>query len=143
MVKVIFWLYLLAAITIVFLRGNAAAKGFVFQLLVAAGTTSFLIRAEGWSGSQYLVLLVDVLILISALYLVTTTNNFWPIWFSGFHSITVAADLAQAIFPNQVLGVYINTAGFWSLPATATLVLGVVADWRGVVGRSVPKHPDA
>lgn len=139
MSKVLFWLYLSCALSVVIMRGDKVAKLFSLQLIVAAATTSFFIRSNGWLDSLQLVLIVDTMLLLSSLYLIGVRNKYWPIWFAAFQGISVATELALLLFPNQTPALYINQAELWSFPAIASVAIGVILDSSSMSGSPLSK----
>lgn len=130
LVAVLFWAFLLSALGFVFAQGGLLERSFACFLLICAGVTFALNHVFGFEGAWIWVLLVDTVILAVGCWLVAKSHAHWPIWFVGFHLITVASYLAYLLFPTKVTGLYGNAAGFWALPALAAFVLGTLMDRR-------------
>lgn len=130
LIRILFWLFLLAAFALIFRFGGKTERGFAGFLLACTVLTFVASRTFGISAAFKYVLLIDAAILVVALWLTARANSYWPIWFSGFHLIAVATGLAYLLFPPRIPGLYGDAAGFWALPALLAMVLGILADHR-------------
>ncbi len=133
---IIFWAFLLTSYFAVVYFGQRFERYFMVFLALCAALTLIVIYFFGFSGAQQYVLMIDGSILIFAIVLTSKLDVYWPIWFSGFQAITFATDLAWAIFPNAVPGIYQSAASFWALPALGAMTVGVFADYRARQPRS-------
>lgn len=125
-----FWLFFLSAVTTMFSAGRAVERRFALFLFGGVVATYLLNTFLGWDGAHFLVMLINIVVLAYGILLISAVARFWPIWFSAFHSITVATDVAQMVFPNNVPALYTNLQGFWFFPAVVSMVVGVVLDSR-------------
>jgi hypothetical protein len=123
-----FWLFFLSALTVMFCSGERVERRFALFLLSGVIATYLLNLSLGWDGAQILIMLINSSVLVFGLFLIATTKRYWPIWFCGFHSVTVATDIAQLTFPNNLPALYTNLQGFWFFPAVVIMVIGIVLD---------------
>ena len=130
MIGTLFWLFLIAALAVIVRCGGGAERWFAALLLLATLATAALGLAFGLFRGAEMVAWVDVALLLAAFGCLFRLDKFWPAWFAGFQSITVAAELAKALFPNDVPGLYVVVARFWSLPAIAAVAIGVFLDFK-------------
>lgn len=129
-VAIAYWTFLLSSCLLVLWYGRTVERAFLMFLVFC----TFLIVAvhpkHGVLDSRHALFAIDVTILLVVLAIMPRSHAHWPIWFAGFHTITVATGLARLLLPAEVPGLYINAAGFWSLPALLTLVIGAMLDQR-------------
>jgi hypothetical protein len=123
-----FWLFFLSALTVMFQSGERVEQRFALFLLSGVIVTYVLNLSLGWDGAQFSIMLINLSVLVFALFLIALTERHWPIWFSGLHSITVATDIAQLTFPNNLPALYTNLQGFWFFPAVTIMVIGIMLD---------------
>lgn len=129
-VALVFWTFLLSAFVLVFWYGGWIERAFA-GFLLACTLVTFALNAElGLFETQNVVFAIDVAIFVVVLKILRTSPAYWPVWFAGFHAIIVATGLARLLFPSAVPAIYINAAGFWSLPVLLVLVLGTLADHK-------------
>lgn len=128
LIAVAFWLFLAASCLIIVLNGQAPERLFVALVVQATICTTLARTFAPHSVMEAWVLATDCALLIVGLVYVARYDAFWPIWFCGFHFVTVATGLATFVFPNNVPGLYKYAAGFWSLPALGVTALGITLD---------------
>lgn len=99
--------------------------------IVAATLLTFCLhQAFGMLPAQPYVLIVDALLFAVGLRIAFTSNSFWPLWFCGFILVSLATGIASLLFPTAVPAIYIDLAGFWSIPTVASAAIGVMMDSR-------------
>ncbi len=123
-----FWLSLLSAGALIALSGSRPAKLFFCAILAATALTTISDMSLTRETLGYAYLAIDSLLLAIAFYFVIKSSSYWPIWFSGFQSITVASELAKITHSGMQVGIYLDVAGFWSIPALISMVVGVNLD---------------
>ena len=125
----LFWAFTLLSIGVFAAFGRRVERGFTVVILAGLAATWAVYKPMGGADPR-LVLAIDSLILVPGLALVLFTNRFWPIWFSGFHSLSVLTGVAHLLSPDHVPRLFFNLAGFWFYPAIWCSAAGVVMDWR-------------
>lgn len=123
-----FWVLLLSGGILIALSGNRPAQRFlgaiVLATLLSAATDLILPK----SISAYAYLMIDTALLALALIFVIKLDSYWPIWFAGFHSITVGSEISRLIYSGPFPSIYLDVAGFWSIPAFVAMAVGVNLD---------------
>ncbi|MGN6279957.1 MAG: hypothetical protein ACTHM8_14715 [Sphingomonas sp.] len=125
-----FWLFLLCAYAIVWMNGDREARIFINFTLLAATLTALAMATTAGNLHALMVFATDGALLIVALIFVGRSRFYWPIWFAGFQSITVASELARQLFPNNVPSLYGAMASFWAIPAVGCMTIAIVKDNR-------------
>lgn len=125
---IVFWLFLLSACGTVTVLGRRSEALFAAFLVACAASTVAFHAWFGWVGAQPYILVVDGLLLLYVLLLARRTTSYWPIWFAGFQMIGVATQLAALLFPSAEVNLYLMLTGFWAIPATLAMAVGVVRD---------------
>jgi hypothetical protein len=125
-----FWLFLLCAYAIVWINGDREARIFVNLVLLAAILTALAMVLTRGNAHALTVFAIDAALLAAALFFVGRSRSYWPIWFAGFQSITVASELARQLFPHQIPSLYGAMASFWAIPALLSMTVAVVRDNR-------------
>jgi hypothetical protein len=125
-----FWLFLISSLAIFFFQGERLGQAFAMTLLTTVLFTFFANAAVGTRAAYPIVVGLDLSLLVVVMILAARCSRYWPLWFAGFHSISVASGIAYLLFPAQIPEIYIDAAGFWSLPALGAAVAGVLLDRR-------------
>ena len=71
---------------------------------------------------------VDISLFVAMLILALNSNKFWPLWFCGFHLLTVASHFSLEIGLPESIEFIFNFSQFWSIPAIGSAVLGTYLD---------------
>lgn len=79
-------------------------------------------------------LLIDILLLGVFLWLLASTDRYWPIWAVGFQLVTVTTHLAKMLQPDVVAAAYANFADLWAYPIMAALTIGTFQHRRRLRG---------
>lgn len=136
-----FWLYLLCATIIIWINGDREARSFILVVLAAAGSTAVAMALTTGKTHALTVFGIDAALLIAAIVWVSRSRSYWPIWFAGFHAITVSTEVARQWFPETIPVFYGAMASFWAIPAIACMTIAVVLDRRhrdrGIAGRQL------
>ena len=127
-VAVAFWALLLSAGILITLSGNRSAQRFLMAVVGATVLTAAAVVFLPSATVAYAFLVVNGVLLGTALYFLLKLDRYWPIWFAGFHSIAVASELSRLAFSGSVSEMYANLAGFWSVPALVAMAWGVSLD---------------
>lgn len=128
---VTFWTFLISSCLLVLWHGRRPERAFVAFLTCCVLLTLALYPKLGGSENENALFAIDVTILAVVLLIMHRSRAFWPIWFAGFQTIIVATGLARLLISGRVPEVYLDVAGFWSLPSLFVLVIGTVLDSRG------------
>lgn len=125
-----FWALLLSGGVLITLSGDRPAQRFLGAILAATILTAITDIFLPKTFESYAYLMVDAMLLIIVLYYVMQLENYWPIWFAGFHSIAVASQISRLAHAGPLPSIYVDLAGFWSVPALLAMVIGVYLDGR-------------
>lgn len=136
-IAVSFWLFLGCSLAIIAVLGGREGRQLVFAILTAVSATFLANRYFGMRDAQYFVVLTDVALLICVVIIALRTSRHWPLWFAGFHLITVSAGIARLVSPSGLPEMYIDAAGFWALPALGAAVVGILLDHRAGLEREL------
>lgn len=110
--------------------GNFCEKIFFSIIVVASIITEVEFRIFNLDKMDLYQLHIDLLIMFSIMYICIKSDSYWPIWFAGFHIITVLTHFSRLLFPNKFPLVYIKAEEFWSIPAMVAMTIGVWLDYR-------------
>jgi hypothetical protein len=125
-----FWLFLIAGLLTVAISGGRTGRLFALVLVTCAVATFIANSVLDAKSAPLIVLGIDLSLLIFVATLALYESSYWPLWFTGFHSISVATGLAHLLFPVKLSEIYVDAAGFWALPALAAAAAGVILDHR-------------
>lgn len=123
-----FWISLLSAGALIALSASRPAQFFFCAILGATALTAISDLSLSQEALGYAYIAIDSALLAIALLFVMKSSSYWPIWFSGFQSITVASEVAKITHSGMQVGMYLDVAGFWSIPALIFMVVGVNLD---------------
>ena len=123
-----FWISLLSAGALIALSASRPAQFFFCAILGATALTAISDLSLSQEALGYAYIAIDSALLAIALLFVMKSRSYWPIWFSGFQSITVASEVAKITHSGMQVGMYLDVAGFWSIPALIFMVVGVNLD---------------
>jgi hypothetical protein len=125
---------LATACIVAMLFGGSLERKFVGFLAVCSVSTYLLSVSFGHLAARFAITSVDIAILIAAVTVTLRHNRYWPLWFAGFHSITVLSDLVLPLFPSGYSAYFIAFSGFWALPAMLVMAAGIIQDHRAGIG---------
>jgi hypothetical protein len=131
---IVFWLFMLATCLLAFWLGGRYERTAAMLILMSALASSVAYSNFGWINGQVFVFFIDTILLAAIFYITSKSMALWPIWFAGFHMISVATGFANLLFPTHVPEMYRMIAGFWALPAQICMALGIILDHRVDLG---------
>lgn len=124
------WLFLLCALATGWLAGDRADRR-VVEVIGAITLGSAI--AYAFLNIQH-ALFANVILDAALLVLVTSYAmrgaKYWPVWFAGFHSVTVIFEICSLVLPSDAQMVVWRLGAFWFLPAYGSMVIGVLLDQR-------------
>ena len=123
MFTVILWnICVIATAFFAVVRGAAPERIGAAGIIVASYAS---VPSSAFFGAPELaMLIVDCALLCSFLWLLVTTDRFWPIWATGFHAISVVTHLAVAVQPHIIPAAYATYVIIWGYPVLASLAWG-------------------
>ncbi len=127
---VLFWIFLLCCAAMFIIYGQMIERVFITFVFAAVCVTFIGYQYSGMGNISAIVIASDILLLAACLVILVISDRYWPIWFAGFHSNTIATHAAALLFPDMVPSLFLNLAGAWALPALGTSAYGVVLDYR-------------
>lgn len=129
----LFGLLLLGSCGYALWKGSRDARIVAATCLIAAIAS---IPAAAYGAVETTVLIVDLLVLTSFLYVALRSDRFWPLWIAGLHVTTVVAHALKLVSADLVPIAYAVALRFWAYPELIILALAV---WRhNQRERSVP-----
>ena len=108
-------------------RRDEREIGFVLVVGVIATHLSISPLSSRYAGVETNVLIVDLLVLASFLYVALKSDRFWPLWIAGLHVTTVVAHALKLLTGDLVPIAYAVALRFWAYPE---LIILAVAVWR-------------
>lgn len=130
LIGLLFNLFLLAGSAIAFLFGGSLERKFIVFLLTCSIATYLFSVIFGHVSARFSITSLDVAIMVVVVLIAFRHNRYWPLWFAGFHSLTVASDLLLHLFPRAYSAYFIAFSGFWALPAMLAMATGTIKDHR-------------
>ena len=116
-------------------KGSRDARIVAATCLIAAFAS---IPVAAYGSVEVSVLLVDLLVLASFLYVALKSDRFWPLWIAGLHVTTVVAHGLKLMSGDLVPIAYAVALRFWAYPE---LIILAVAVWRH--NQRMPPRMDA
>lgn len=129
------WYYLLAAfylslVTAVFFyafRYGEYPEKAGAVIIAAASVLTFVSSAtpgNHYNALETEIFVVDIATWVALLRLALTSNRYWPLWATAFHSIALVIHVAVLIDRSIVPQAYAAGQGFWAYPVLVALLLG-------------------
>jgi hypothetical protein len=128
LVAISFWALLLLCCSFAAVAGGTSGKIGAAMLILSTVTTSLIEPYSGWSQTHIPVMVIDLILLAGLYTLAMNSRAYWPIWATGFHSLTVTGHFATIVMPDFRLGIYLRFSGIWSLLVLMSMVIGVSMD---------------
>jgi hypothetical protein len=108
--------------------GGAPEKVAMLAQVAAAALTiiaiHFLPHSANFAGLAKALVMIDVALLISLMWLALRANRLWTIVLAGLQLSTVVVHLSKAVFPALPAASYGIFAQFWAWPMLITTALG-------------------
>ena len=125
MVRFIFFILLLfGSCGYALWKGGRDARIVGATCLIAAFAS---IPAAAYGAVETTVLVVDLLVLASFLYVALQSDRFWPLWIAGLHVTTMIGHALKLVSGDLVPIAYAVALRFWAYPELIILALAV---WR-------------
>lgn len=125
-----FWAFLLSATAIFIFAGETIERLFILLILACTVGTMFAGGQNGGTELIWVTFAIDLVLWLSGLFLVITTDRFWPVWFTGFHTNTVLLHFAS-LFTNDYYAQLLNyAASALAIPALGVAAYSVLLDYR-------------
>lgn len=122
-------------------RGGAPERVVGLSLLVAAGSTRFVLSSieMRFAGIELGVLGVDVTLLAILVTVALHADRRWVAWVAALHILGTSMHFGQLISPDTTRLTYAYLSAIWSYPIILLLAIGTVRHARRVatVGRDV------
>jgi hypothetical protein len=134
LIGLLFNSFLLIGSVIAIFFGGSLERKFIGFLLFCSLSTVVFNAAFGRDAARFAITSLDIAILVAAVSIALRHNRYWPLWFAGFHSITVLSDLVLPLFPSEYSAYFIAFSGFWALPAMLVMAAGIIQDHRAGIG---------
>jgi hypothetical protein len=111
-------------------RGRSDERIVASICLLATLATRFAISplSARYSGLEYGLLVIDLLMLVAFVAIALRSQRFWPLWVAGLQLTNSMAHLMKAIELDLLPVAYRAAAVFWSYPILLILAIGT---WRG------------
>jgi hypothetical protein len=96
-------------------------------------TTVFIRLTKGnFATFEAGILLIDVVVMATFLYVALTSSRFWPLYVAGLQLTTLLAHIFRLISNDLVPMAYAAAERFWSYPIMIILVIGAYRHHRRV-----------
>jgi len=105
-------------------KGGRDARIIAVTCLIAAFAS---IPAAAYGAVETAVLVVDLMVLASFLYVALQSDRFWPLWIAGLHVTTMIGHALKLMSGDMVPIAYAVALRFWAYPE---LIILAVAVWR-------------
>lgn len=122
---IIFLLLLFGSCGYAFLKGSRDAQVVAATTLAATFASFFLVSR--YSGVEFGVLAVDILVLIVFVAVALKSDRFWPLWIAGLQLTTTFGHGLRALEDQMVPIAYAVSLRFWVYPIHIILIIAV---WR-------------
>ena len=121
---IIFSLLLFGSCGYALWKGGRDARIVAATCLIAAFAS---IPGAAYGSVETTVLIVDMLVLASFLYVALRSDRFWPLWIAGLHVTTMVGHALKLMSGDMVPIAYAVALRFWAYPELIILALAV---WR-------------
>lgn len=119
-------IFIVASVLYGWLAGDRHDREGVFWI-AAAIIGTLLVQVKAASDIQMvLILIIDAALLFAMVSLALRSTRYWPIWFAGFHLLTVTANVALVVFGE--IDMLRLIAAFFGTPAILSMVIGIFLD---------------
>lgn len=128
--KALFFTLLLAICGYALWRGHRDERIVAAACLIATLATRYVISPPGtrYDNIETGLMLVDVGMLITFVFIALRSDRFWPLWVAGLQLTMTMAHVLKAVDLELLPKAYAAAAIFWSYPI---LLILAVATWRG------------
>lgn len=132
-VPLAFWSLLLCAIAIGWHAGDRRDRRILLAIILAALLTVSIQASTPFPLENILVAAVNAALLVILWRFAAESQRNWPIWFTGMHGATCFLGIAALLLPAGGHRALLEmAAAFWSIPALAVLMTGVMLDQKAV-----------
>jgi hypothetical protein len=125
-----YWAFLVTSLVILYWNGSKDGRTLVIACTVATGLTFFANFLFGFKESYLYIFLIDSALLFVAINIVLTSDKYWPMWFAGFHLVSVCSSVGYFLFPSVIPALYNKIADFWAVPALGAAAIGAWMDQK-------------
>lgn len=131
-----FWLVLIGAWAVGWQAGDRHDRRAIAAIVLAAVLSAVSYSFLGTTAALLAVSVIDVALLIAIGRYALVSDRYWPLWFAGFHAVSLFFTLCALAIQNEWQMIPWRLSGFWSLPALFAMTIGLLIDRRaGVVNR--------
>jgi hypothetical protein len=104
--------------------GKTAATLIFMAYLCTAACHYFLI----FEKAVLYVKFIDLALFLTMVVLAMKSRKMWPLWFCGFHVLTLASHFSSYTGTSNTIEFIFNFSQFWSIPALGAAVVGIYLD---------------
>ncbi len=128
MIPYLYYSFLLLACGYAVKRGHRTEYAGAIIMILGSLATSIVARTSGttWTGTEYGILLVDLVALLALIHLTIVSDRFWPMWATAFHLLAVSVHTATMVAPIPIITpwAFATGAGFWAYLMLLALAIG-------------------
>lgn len=125
-----FWAFLLSATAVFIIVGGMTERIFILLVLACTVGTMFSWQAKVGTGLPWVTFSIDLTLWLIGMFLVLSSDRFWPVWFTGFHTNAIALQIA-AFLTSQEYAMFLEyAAASFAIPALGIATYGVLQDYR-------------
>jgi hypothetical protein len=111
------------------------------RLLIGGAATAAIASyaAYVWAGAAIaptLVTMIDCALLALSIWVATTSDRFWPLWFAGFQGAAVLTKVAASWAAMHDQWLFTILASFWVIPCMGSMLIGLMQDRRWAAARA-------
>jgi hypothetical protein len=135
MVRVVFYFLLLIGVAAYSLsRGRRDERlAALTCVLASVGSLVLLItRPSYYSNLEVGVALIDLVTLLTFVWIALRSTRFWPLWVAGLQLTATTGHVLKLVDPQLLPVVYAASLASWSYPILLIIAAGI---WRGQRGR--------
>lgn len=129
MIGILFWLLTLVGCGYAAILGGRDGRWATGLILGASLLTIPATRlGSAWAGTEYLILVVDLALLLGLYALALTSQRFFPVWMTGLHLIAVVTHVGTLVAPHHAPEIYRALGSLWAIPMTLCMIWGIHRD---------------
>lgn len=96
---------------------------------------------HSWQGTEWPLLVIEILSFSALLALVLNSDRYWLIWSAACEMLAVLIHLATIWQPHVTPLVYQSLQNFWAIPMQLFMVRGIALDRRAARARLARRGP--
>lgn len=132
----LYWVFAALCCGFAAVAGGKTGRTGATMIMTASVASAVAGEFGTWAHIHVPVMAIDLFLLVGFYWLAMRSENFWPIWATGFHLITVVSQFAMLFSDDVRQMLYYGFGAFWSLPVMLAMVIGTTLDRSGTPAQS-------